>query len=83
MLGAILTGIFADPAVNEAAGLLYGNPGQLLIQFIAVAVTVLYTAIVTIIIFLFVKVFIGIRVNVEHEITGLDESQHGEKAYSL
>jgi ammonia channel protein AmtB len=30
-----------------------------------------------------VKVFVGVRVDAEHEITGLDESQHGEKAYSL
>lgn len=84
MLGAILTGIFADPAINEAGkGLLYGNPGQLLTQLIAVIVTMLYSAVMTLIIFTLVKVIVGIRVDVEHEITGLDESQHGEKAYSL
>jgi len=84
MLGAILTGIFADPAINEAGkGLLYGNPGQLLTQLIAVIVTMLYSAVMTLIIFTLVKVIVGIRVDFEHEITGLDESQHGEKAYSL
>lgn len=82
-LGAILTGIFADPAIGGAAGLLYGNPKQLLTQLIAVGVTVAYVAIVTLVIFLLVKVLVGIRVDDEHEITGLDESQHGEKAYSL
>jgi Amt family ammonium transporter len=83
-LGAILTGIFADPAINEAGkGLLYGNPGQLWTQLIAVVATVLYAAVVTLLIFFVVKFTVGIRVETEHEITGLDESQHGEKAYSL
>jgi Amt family ammonium transporter len=84
MLGAILTGIFADPAINEAGkGLLYGNTGQLLTQLIAVVVTIGYSAVVTLIIFMLVKAFVGLRVEEEHEITGLDESQHGEKAYNL
>ncbi len=83
-MGAILTGVFADPAINEAgAGLLYGNPKQLLTQIIASGATILYCAVVTLIIFMVVKVVVGIRVETEHEIAGLDESQHGEKAYSL
>jgi Amt family ammonium transporter len=83
-LGAILTGIFADPAINEAGkGLLFGNPGQLITQLIAVMVTLVYSGIMTFIIFMVVKAIVGIRVETEHEITGLDESQHGEKAYSL
>ncbi len=84
ILGAILTGIFADPAINEAGkGLLYGNPGQLVKQLIAVVVTMTYSGVMTMIIFMLVKAFVGIRVDVEHEITGLDESQHGEKAYNF
>jgi Amt family ammonium transporter len=83
-LGAILTGIFADPAINEAGkGLLYGNPHQLIIQIIAVVVTMLYSGTMTLIIFMVIKAILGVRVDTEHEITGLDESQHGEKAYSL
>jgi len=83
-LGAILTGIFADPAINEAGkGLLYGNPGQLVTQLIAVVVTMTYSGVMTLIIFMIVKGVVGIRVEAEHEITGLDESQHGEKAYNL
>jgi Amt family ammonium transporter len=84
MLGAILTGIFADPGVNELGkGLLFGNPGQLLTQFIAVGVTITYSATVTFVIFMLLKVFVGLRVETEHEITGLDESQHGERAYGF
>jgi Amt family ammonium transporter len=83
-LGAILTGVFADPAINEAGrGLLYGNPGQLLTQFIAVGVTVVYTGTVTFVIFLIVKSVVGIRVDHEEEYGGLDESQHGEIAYNF
>jgi Amt family ammonium transporter len=84
ILGAILTGVFADPAINEAGrGLLYGNPGQLVKQLIAVVVTMIYSGVMTMIIFMLVKAFVGIRVDAEHEITGLDESQHGEKAYNF
>jgi Amt family ammonium transporter len=84
ILGAVLTGVFADPSVNELGkGLLYGNPGQLLTQIIAVVATFAYSAVATLIIFGVVKVITGVRVHEEHEITGLDESQHGEKAYSL
>jgi Amt family ammonium transporter len=83
-LGAILTGVFADPAINEAGkGLLYGNPGQLWTQLIAAGVTIAYTAVVTGVIFAIIKLFVGLRVDVEEEIEGLDESQHGERAYNL
>jgi Amt family ammonium transporter len=83
-LGAILTGVFADPAVNEAGkGLLYGNPGQLWTQIVAAVVTLVYSGLLTLIIFLVLKVTTGIRVDAEDEVTGLDESQHGEKAYNL
>jgi Amt family ammonium transporter len=83
ILGALLVGFFADPTINEASGLFFGNPGQVLTQLIAIVVTIVYVAVVTVIIFYFIKVFVGLRVEDEHEITGLDESQHGEKAYNL
>ncbi len=83
-LGAILTGVFADPSVNEAGkGLLYGNPGQLWTQIFAVGVTVVYCAVVTLIILFVIKVIVGLRVDIEEEIEGLDETEHGEKAYNL
>jgi len=83
-IGAILTGVFADPAINEAGkGLLYGNPIQVWIQIKAVAVTLLYSGVMTFIIFKVIKAIVGIRVDGEDEYVGLDESQHGEKAYNL
>jgi len=84
IMGAILTGVFADPSVNEAGkGLLYGNAKQVLIQLAAVGVTMLYTAIMTCLIFLIIRLFMKIRVHEEDEIIGLDSSAHGEKAYNL
>jgi Amt family ammonium transporter len=82
-IGAILTGVFADPAINGAKGLLYGNPGQLWTQLIAVGVTLAYSGVMTFIIFMIIKVVVGVRVDAEDEVVGLDESQHGEKAYNL
>ncbi len=83
-LGAILTGVFADPAINDAGkGLLYGNPGQLMTQLIAVGTTIAYTAVTTFIIFMIIKAVVGIKVDIEEEVTGLDETQHGEKAYNV
>ena len=83
-LGALLTGVFADPAINAAGkGLLYGNPAQLKIQFIAVGTTIGYDALVTILIFLVIKAVIGLRVTPEAEIVGIDTSEHGENAYNL
>lgn len=46
--GALATGIFANPAVNEAGrGLLYGNPKQVIIQLISIVATAAYTAVAT------------------------------------
>ena len=83
-VGAILTGVFADPSINEAGrGLLYGNPRQLLIQLAAVGTTIVYSAVMTFVIFMILKAVVGLRVDMEDEIMGLDDSQHGEKAYNL
>jgi len=83
-IGAILTGVFADPAVNELGkGLLYGNAGQLWTQIAASLITFLYSAIATAIIFMIIKYTVGLRVDEDDEVIGLDESQHGEKAYNL
>ena len=83
-IGALLTGVFADPAINPAGkGLLYGNPAQLKIQFIAVVTTIGYTGAVTAIIFFVIKAVVGLRVKPEYEVIGMDQSEHGENAYNL
>lgn len=83
--GALATGIFANPAVNSAGkGLLYGNPGQVLIQLKAVVVTIIFTAIATAIVYGISSLLTGGgRVSAEDESTGLDEATHGEKAFHI
>ncbi|MCZ7392019.1 MAG: ammonium transporter [Candidatus Methanoperedens sp.] len=82
--GAIATGIFATVAVNSAGanGLLYGNPGQLTTQLIAVGVTWVYAFVMTVILAKIIDATMGLRVTDEEESIGLDISQHAEKAYS-
>jgi len=83
--GALATGLFASKAVNPAGadGLFYGNPHQLLVQFYAVAVTLVYSGILTLVIYKVVDVIIGVRVNKKEEAIGLDLTQHCEKAYTV
>lgn len=83
-IGALLTGFLADPIINEAGkGLFYGNPIQVWIQIKAILVTAIYCAIMTAIIFFVIKLTVGLRPDAEEEAVGLDESQHGERAYNL
>jgi Amt family ammonium transporter len=84
-IGALATGLFATIAVNSAGanGLFYGNPGQLWTQFIAVTSVWIYSIIMTFIILKIVDMVVGTRVKKSEEILGLDESQHGERAYRL
>jgi Amt family ammonium transporter len=76
--GAILTGVFAVAAYGGTAGLIDGNPGQVVNQLIGVAVVFVYDVIVTLIILKIVDLVIGLRVSEEVEREGLDLSLHGE-----
>ncbi|MCX8096700.1 MAG: ammonium transporter [Spirochaetes bacterium] len=84
IIGSILTGLFADPAINSLGkGLFYGNPQQLVIQLIAVGIVIAYTFVVSLTIMIIIKFINGLRVSRDAEIIGLDQSEHGEKAYNL
>ena len=86
-LGAILTGVFANSAINpifgagKATGLLEGNWHQLLNQFLGVAIAWSISIVGTLIILFLVDKTIGLRVSEEDERDGLDLSQHGEEGY--
>ena len=92
-VGALLTGVFASSAINpvfkDAAGhalpvgLIDGNGRQILNQLAAVVTSWILAAVVTFVILKVVDAAIGLRVEVEHEIQGLDLTQHGEEAYNL
>ena len=73
IVGALLTGLFADPAINPA-----GKVHSIVTQFYGVAVTIAYTAIATIIILTIVKALVGLRPFPMEEEEGLDITQHGE-----
>jgi len=83
ILGAILTGILATPAIQSAySGAAYGNWHQLGVQLIAVGVTIVYSGLGTFLLFKLTDKIFGMRVSDKHEAVGLDESQHGETAYT-
>ena len=83
--GALATGLFATKLVNDAGGdgLLYGNPKQLGIQFLAVVVTWVLGFVMTAVILKVLDAIMGLRVSEEDELVGLDLSQHSETAYVL
>ncbi|MGD9240598.1 MAG: ammonium transporter [Desulfobacterales bacterium] len=83
--GALATGLFANPAINEAGkGLFYGNPKQLWIQIISIAATAVFTAVGTLIVITITKLLTGgLRVNDENEVAGLDSAIHGERAFEI
>jgi Amt family ammonium transporter len=92
-LGALLTGIFASSTVNAIfkdsrgnplpVGLLDGNPVQLWNQFVGVVVAWALAIVGTLVILKIVDLLVGLRVGAEHEIQGLDLSQHGEEGYNM
>jgi Amt family ammonium transporter len=82
--GALATGLFASKLINPAGndGLFFGNPGQLWVQFVAVAATWVFAIVGTFIILSILKAIMGLRVSEEEERMGLDLSQHDERSYS-
>jgi Amt family ammonium transporter len=86
-LGALLTGIFANSAINpifgagKATGLLEGNWHQLFHQAFGVGLAWTISIVGTLIILFVVDKTIGLRVSEEDERIGLDLSQHGEEGY--
>jgi Amt family ammonium transporter len=73
IIGALLTGVFADVAVNEL-----GKGASLATQAYGVIVTIVYTAVMSAIILFVIKAAIGLRPSPQEEEEGLDLSQHGE-----
>jgi Amt family ammonium transporter len=90
-LGAILTGIFASSAVNPIfrdaqgnalpSGMIDGNFHQIVNQLVGIAIAWTLAIVGTLIILKIVDMTVGLRVSEEHEVMGLDLSQHGEEGY--
>ena len=96
-LGALLTGILADPAVNSniakatpenpattngLANAILGHSAWL-DQVKAIGVTLVIAVVGTLVITLIVKAIIGLRPTPEEETTGLDLTDHQEEGYVL
>jgi Amt family ammonium transporter len=90
ILGAMLTGVFAAPAlggtswwdyVANAPGA-YDMAAQLKIQAQGVLTTVVISGVVAAVAYKLIDLVIGLRVDEEAEVMGLDVSSHGERAYN-
>ena len=77
IIGALLTGLFADAAINPLS-----EGASILKQLYGVVVTMLYTALMTALIVTVIRVFMGLRVSKATEIEGLDINLHGETVHS-
>jgi len=81
-VGALLTGVFAQKALNGVAdGLLFGNPGQLFTQAVAVAAAIVYSGALTFVLLKVVALVFPLRASQDDEQVGMDLIAHGEEAY--
>ena len=86
LVGALLLGLFADTAINEAGydGLFFGGGAGLLVdQLVASLATFAYSFVVSFAIAKIIDLVVGLRVSAEEEQEGLDRSQHAETAYAF
>ncbi len=90
-VGAILTGVFATKDINSAiptltlgldGGLIYGYPGMVVKQLIAVVATYVFCGVGTYILLTVINAISPLRPPIDDERMGLDLSQHSEQAYS-
>ena len=90
-IGALLTGIFASSAVNPIfknsqavalpSGVIEGNSHQMLNQLVGIVIAWGLAIVGTLVILKIVDLAVGLRVSDDHEVQGLDLSQHGEEGY--
>ncbi|MDH4143570.1 MAG: ammonium transporter [Acidimicrobiia bacterium] len=92
LLGGVLIGVFADPAVVSTAGvpeefdaglLAGGGAGLLVEQIIANVVVMVYSFVGTLAIAKVIDLVIGLRVDPDDEARGLDQVMHAETGYNL
>jgi len=91
IVGATLTGVFVSPNLGGTGVYDYvankvgdfNMADQVISQLWAVGTSLVWSAVVAFICYKIVDVVIGLRVTEEQEREGLDETQHGERAYNL
>jgi Amt family ammonium transporter len=88
-IGALLTGVFAQQAINpifgagKAVGGMDGHWAQVGNQLVGVLIAWGFALVGTIVLLKIVDMITGLRVSTEEEEAGLDITQHGEEAYNL
>ena len=82
MWGVFATGVFASAAVSGVNGAIDGNPGFLGIEVFAIVVVAGFSFFGSYLLLKIIDYITPLRVTAEEEELGLDESQHGEEAYS-
>lgn len=83
LLGAVLTGVFASPAINSGVVLDGGRGSLVLKQLIAVGAVGAFALVGTLVLAKIVQATVGLRVSSESERVGLDDAIHGESGYGL
>ncbi|MBV8036318.1 MAG: ammonium transporter [Pelomonas sp.] len=81
IVGAILTGVFAAPALGGTQPAEYAMGAQVITQVKSVLLTIAWSGVVSFVAYKLVDTVIGLRVTEEEEREGLDISAHGETAY--
>ena len=94
LMGGLLTGILANPAMLQyigtdkdapgvsITGLMYGNANQLLLQAEGAAFIIVYNVILTFIILKVISIFVSLRMD-EATLKVGDDAVHGETAYAI
>ena len=94
IVGAILTGIFVNPALggmgvvdylaadNSVGAVPYSFSAQMYAQITAVIIAVVWTTVVSFVALMICKATVGLRVKEQEEREGLDLADHGERAYN-
>ena len=90
IVGALLTGVFVNPALGGSgvydyaadAVAAYSFSGQMTSQITGIVVSIIWSGVVSLIALYIIKATIGLRVTEQEEREGLDITSHGERAYN-
>ena len=82
--GAVATGLWCSTEINPAGadGLFYGSADTLIAQLISIVVAYIFAIVGSYILFKVVSCFMQVRANENEEVSGIDISEHGERAYN-
>jgi Amt family ammonium transporter len=83
IIGALLTGVLAAPALGGTQAAEFSIGSQLYVQAKSVLLTIVWSGVVAAIAYKLADIIVGLRVTEEEEREGLDVASHGESAYRM